>query len=189
MSEAKGVLVSDVLDESPAKHAGFERGDVIVEFDGKPVENPTQLRNLVAQTVIGKKVVVKFIRDKRAKTLDVTIAEQPKNLSQAGSEESGEAVAPTGVLSDVEVRDLTPELAGRLGLSPGEKGAVVVRVKSGGAAEEAGVKEGDLVLEVNRQPIANLKAYEKAVSKLSKDQPVLLLIKRQGRTIYLTLKP
>jgi serine protease Do len=187
--ETKGVLVSDVLDDSPAKRAGFERGDVIVEFDGKPVENPTQLRNLVAQTVIGKKVVVKFLREKRTKTLEVAIAEQPKNLAQAGGEEAGESTAPTGVLSDLDVRELTPELAGRLGLPSSEKGVAVVRVKSGGAAEEAGVKEGDLVLEVNRQPIANVKAYEKAVSKLGKDQPVLLLIKRQGRTTYLTLKP
>src|SRR5574341_406404 len=124
VSEAKGVLVSDVLDESPAKRAGFERGDVIVEFDGKPVENPTQLRNLVAQTVIGKKVAVKFIREKRTKTLEVTIAEQPKNLAQAGGEEPGESSAPTGVLSDLDVRELTPELANRLGLSSNEKGAV-----------------------------------------------------------------
>lgn len=189
VTEGKGVLVSDVLDESPAKHAGFERGDVIVEFDGKPAENPTQLRNLVAQTAVGKKVVVKFVRDKRTKTLEVVIAEQPKNLSQASSEESGETVAPAGVLSDLDVRELTAELANRLGLSANDKGLVIVRVRAGGAAEEAGVKEGDLILEVNRQPISNLKAYEKAVSKLDKDQPVLLLIKRQGRTTYLTLKP
>jgi serine protease Do len=189
VSEGKGVLVSDVLDDSPAKKAGFERGDVIVEFDGRPVDNPTQLRNLVAQTVIGKKVTIKFIREKRSKTLDVTIAEQPKNLAQAGTEEQGESITPSGVLSDLDVRELTAELAGRLGLSAGEKGVVIVRVKSGSVAEEAGVKEGDLILEVNRQPVSNLKAYEKAVSKLSKDQSVLLLIKRQGRTTYLTLKP
>ena len=189
VTEGKGVLVSDVLDDSPAKHAGFERGDVIVEFDGKPAENPTQLRNLVAQTAVGKKVAVKFIREKRAKTLEVTIAVQPKNLSQASSEEPGESIAPAGVLSDLDVRELTVELANRLGLSANEKGLVIVRVRAGGAAEEAGVKEDDLILEVNRQPISNLKAYEKAVSKLSKDQPVLLLIKRQGRTTYLTLKP
>jgi serine protease Do len=189
VTESKGVLVGDVLDDSPAKKAGFERGDVIVEFDGKAVENPTQLRNVVAQTPVGKKATVKFIREKRARTVDVTIAEQPKNVAQAGSEEAGESTAPGGPLSDLDVRDLTADLANRLGLSAGEKGVVIVRVRSGGAAEEAGVKEGDLVLEVNRQPVPNLKAYEKAVGKIGRDQPVLLLIKRQGRTTYLTLKP
>jgi len=189
IAEPKGVLVSEVLDDSPAKRAGFERGDVIVEFDGKTVENPTQLRNMVAQTVIGKKVNVKFLRDKHPRSLEVTIAEQPKNLTQASSEELGESAAPSGVLSDLEVRELTPDLASRLGLSSSEKGVVIVRVKQGGAAEEAGVREGDLIVEVNRHPIANVKAYEKTTSKLSKDQPVLLLIKRQGRTTYLTLKP
>jgi serine protease Do len=187
--DLKGVLVSDVLDDSPAKRAGFERGDVIVEYDGKPVENPTQLRNMVAQTAIGKKVPVKFIRDKRPRTLDITIAEQPKTVAQGGSEESGESVSPAGALSDLTVGELTPDVASRLNLSSSEKGVVVVRVKPGGPAEEAGVREGDLIVEVNRQVITNLKSYEKATSKLGKDQSVLLLIKRQGRTTYLTLKP
>ena len=187
--DAKGILVSEVLEDSPAKRAGFERGDVIVEFDGKPVENPTQLRNMVAQTVIGKKITVKFLRDKRPKTVEVTIAEQPKNMAQASGEEPGESAAPAGVLSDLDVRELTSDVASRFGLSASEKGVVIVRVKSGGAAEEAGVREGDLILEVNRQAVANMKAYEKATAKLGKDQPVLLLIKRQGRTTYLTLKP
>jgi serine protease Do len=187
--DLKGVLVSDVLDDSPARRAGFERGDVIVEYDGKPVENPTQLRNMVAQTVIGRKVSVKFIRDKRPRTLDITIAEQPKTVAQGGSEESGESVSPAGALADVTVGELTPDLASRFNLSSGEKGVVVVRVKPGGSAEEAGVREGDLILEVNRQAVTNLKTYEKATAKLGKDQSVLLLIKRQGRTTYLTLKP
>ena len=87
ITETKGVLVSDVMDDSPAKKAGFERADVIVEYDGKSMDSPTHLRNAVAQTPIGKKVSVKFIRDKKPKTIDLTIVEQPKSLGQSGAEE------------------------------------------------------------------------------------------------------
>src|SRR5262245_21600130 len=94
ISETKGVLVSDIMDDSPAKKAGFERADVIVEFDGKPMDSPTHLRNAVAQTPIGKKVSIRLIRDKKSRTLEVTIAEQPKSVAQAGSEENSDVTLP-----------------------------------------------------------------------------------------------
>lgn len=187
--ETKGVLVSDVMDDSPAKKSGFERGDVILEYDGRSMDSPTQLRNAVAQTVVGKKVSIKFIREKKAKTAELTIGEQPKNLTQAGQEESGESAAPAGLLSDIEVKELTDELASRHNLKPTERGVIVVRVKSGSPADEVGVREGDIIIEVNRKPVTSLKSYERLASNLSKDQSVLLLLKRQGRTIYLTLRP
>lgn len=189
ITETKGVLVSDVMEDSPAKKAGFERADVIVEFDGKPMDSPTHLRNAVAQTPLGKKVSIKLIRDKKPKVLDVTIVEQPKSMAQSGSEENEESVAPTGVLSDLEVHELTEDLAGRYGIKPAERGVVVTRVKPGSTAEEMGVREGDVILEVNRKAVTSLKTYERLRSGLSKDQAVLLLVKRQGRSIYLTLRP
>jgi serine protease Do len=189
LADTKGVLVSDVMDDSPAKKAGFERADVITEYDGKPMDSPTHLRNAVAQTPIGKKVSIKVIRDKKPKTIDVTIVEQPKSLGQAGSEDNGDSTAPTGVLSDLDVRELNEELATRYGLKPNERGVVIVRVKPGSTADDMGVREGDIVLEVNRKPISSIKSYERAVSGLSKDQAVLLLLKRKGQTIYLTLRP
>ena len=187
--DVKGVLVSDIMDDSPAKKAGFERGDVIVEYDGKPMDSPAHLRNAVAQTVVGKKVTVKLIREKKPKSIDLAIAEQPKNLSQASAEDSGESIAPAGLLSDIDVREVNTELAGRYGLKSGDRGIVVVRVKAGSQAEEAGVREGDLVLEVNRKAVGTLKSYEHVAANLPKDQAVLLLLKRQGRAIYLTLRP
>src|SRR5438034_1155584 len=188
MQERKGVLVSEVLDDSPAKRAGFERGDVIVEFDGKPVENPTQLRNAVAQTAIGRKATVKVMRDKHVRNLEVTIAEQPKTVAQAGSEEEGGSARPAGLLADIDVRELNSDLASRLGLGGSDRGVAIVRVRADSVAEEAGLKEGDLILEVNRMPVPSLTVYERVVSKLSTNQPVLLLIKRQGRTSFITLK-
>lgn len=119
----------------------------------------------------------------------MTIAEQPKNLAQAGVEEGGESVAPAGLLSDIEVRELNTELAGRYGLKGSDRGVVVVRVRPGSPAEEAGVREGDLVLEVNRKSVGTVKSYEQVAANLPKDQAVLLLLRRQGRAIYLTLRP
>ncbi len=187
--DVKGVLVSDIMDDSPAKKAGFERGDVIVEYDGKPMDSPTHLRNAVAQTVVGKKVTVKLIREKKPKSIELVIAEQPKNLSQASGEESSESVAPAGLLADIDVREVNTELAGRYGLKSSDRGIIVVRVKPGSQAEEAGVREGDLVLEVNRKAVGTIKSYEHVAASLPKDQAVLLLLKRQGRAIYLPLRP
>jgi len=189
LADTKGVLVSDVMDDSPAKKAGFERADVITEYDGKAMDSPTHLRNAVAQTPIGKKVTVKLIRDKKPKQLEITIVEQPKSFGQPSSEESGETTAPTGVLSDLDVRELTEELAARYGLKTTERGVIIVRVKPGSTAEEMGVREGDIILEVNRKAVSSLKSYERAVSGLGKDQAVLLLLKRKGQAIYLTLRP
>jgi serine protease Do len=189
IADTKGVLVSDVMDESPAKKAGFERADVIVEYDGKPMDSPTHLRNAVAQTPIGKKVSVKLIRDKKPKTLEVAIAEQPKSIGQPSQEESRESAVPTGVLSDLDVRELNEELATRYGLKATERGVVVVRIKPGSTAEEMGMREGDIILEVNRKAVNSLKSYERAASGLAKDQAVLLLLKRKGQAIYLTLRP
>ncbi|MBP0129444.1 MAG: DegQ family serine endoprotease [Nitrospira sp.] len=189
MTETKGVLVSDVIEDSPAKKAGFERADVIVEFDGKPMHSPTHLRNAVAQTPLGKKVSITLIRDKTLTTLDVTIVEQPKSMAQSGSKEREESIAPTGVLSDLEVHELTEELAGRYGIKSSERGVVVTRVRPGSMVEEIGVREGDLMLEINRKAVTSLTTYERLKSGLSKEQAVLLLVKRQGRSLYLTLKP
>ena len=188
MTEAKGVLVSEVLDGSPAKRAGLDRGDVILEYDRKPVESPSQLRNAVARTAVGKKVTIKYVRDKQMKSVDIAIDEQPKSIAKAGGEESEESASPAGLLSDIEVRDMTSDVARRLGLAQAEKGVVIVQVRSGSAAEEAGLKEGDIIIELNRRQVANLRSYESAASRVSKDQPILLLIKRQGRTLYITLK-
>ena len=96
---------------------------------------------------------------------------------------------PTGILSDLDVREINEELATRYGLKTAERGVVVVGVKSGSTAEEMGVREGDIIIEVNRKAVGSLKSYEQAASGLPKDHPVLLLLKRKGQTIYLTLRP
>jgi serine protease Do len=191
VAEAKGVLVSDVLADSPAKRAKLERGDVIVEFDGRAVENPTQFRNLVAQTPIGKKVRVKFLRGGKERDLEVTIAEQPKTSAQSDSpgDEGGEARA-SGAFAGMDVRELTPELARRFNLPREEKGGVIVaRVVEGSPAGEAGLQVGDLITEINRKPIAGLRDFQSVTGSLAAREPALVLVIRNGRNFYLTIKP
>ncbi len=115
-----GALVSDVMEDSPAKKAGFERGDVVVEYDGKPVENPTQLRNAVAQTPVGKRVTVRLIREKALKSVEVTIAEQPQRVAQNGGDSAG-PIVPGGLLSGMDGFELTELVATRDGLRAGKR--------------------------------------------------------------------
>ena len=176
------------MEDSPAKKAGFERADVIIEYDGKPMDSPTHLRNAVAQTPIGKKVSVKLIRDKKPKTIELTIVEQPKSMSQNGEEESGNQRRRRDALGSRCPR-VERRVGGRYGLKSSERGVVVF-----GSSPEARRRKwvsarAIIVLEVNRKAVGSLKSYEQAASGLAKDQAVLLLLKRKGQTIYLTLRP
>ena len=189
LKEAKGALVGDVLSGSPAEKAGFKRGDVIVEFMGQPIESSTQLRNLVARTAVGAKGKVKVIRDNKEKELEVRIEEQPKDIARSGPQGQDEAEPSSMRLSGVEVRNVTPEMAKQLDLGRGAKGVVITRIDPGSAAEEAGLQRGDLIMEVNRKPINHTDDYEKVLSKIDKNEAILLLVSRQGRTLFLTVTP
>ncbi|HLG21324.1 MAG TPA: DegQ family serine endoprotease [Candidatus Manganitrophaceae bacterium] len=187
LKEARGALIGDVLPGSPAEKAGFQRGDVIIEFMGQDIANSTHLRNLVARTPVGAKGKVKVVRDKKEKEMEVTIDEQPKEIARGGPEEEGEKMS--AALSGFEVRNLTPELAQQLGLGRGEKGVVVFKVEPGSAADEAGLLRGDLIMEINRKPVRNMDDYEEVASKIKKEEVILLLINRQGKTLFLTIAP
>jgi serine protease Do len=191
LPDAKGAVVTDVLENSPAAKAGLQQGDVIVSYDGKPVENPGNFRNHVAQTGVGKKVKIGVVRDKKEKEFEVTIAEQPKDMGR--KDEEGSAVAPdpdvSTAMAGIEVRDLTPDLIRRLGLAKADKGVVITRIEAGSTAMEAGLREGDLIVELNRQAVKSVKDYNRLASKVGKQDTVLLLVNRQGRNTYFALKP
>ncbi len=108
---AKGVLVGDVLEDSPAEQGGLERGDVIITFDGTPVEDATQLKNVVAVTEVGKEVMVELIRDKRLRTTRVRIGQQPKTVAEARLTEPEAPAAPAGVLPGRDVPERNGKVA------------------------------------------------------------------------------
>jgi serine protease Do len=188
MKENRGALVSEVIPDSPAAAAGIQSGDIITAFNGKPVDSPSTLRNTVAQTLVGKAVKVEVLREKKSIALDVKITEQPKDIAQA----EGDTVQGDGkdtALAGVEARNLTPDIARQLGLPPGTTGVVIAGVEQGSAAEEAGLQEGDVIMQINRQPVRNIGDFKRLSGKLSKKDSTLLLINRQGRKLFIAIRP
>jgi serine protease Do len=182
LDEPKGALVADVIKDGPAIEAGMKVGDVIVEFDGHSVKDNTELPLLVARTPVGKSVKVKIIRDKKAETLSVTINElKDEEVAAAGAQEE-EGFGLT-------VQNLTPDIAESLGISGDVKGVVVSAVEPGGSADDAGLRRGDVILEVNREPVKDTNAYRKAIKSAGKGKNVLFLVRRGDNSIFLALKP
>ncbi|HLF23039.1 MAG TPA: DegQ family serine endoprotease, partial [Burkholderiales bacterium] len=182
LGDANGALVSEVLADSPAASAGLKSGDVIVGFDGKPVESPAVLRNVVAQTAVGKTVKVDVLRDKKRRSFNIRIVEQPKEIAQAGTDDEtpGSETGGETALSGLEARNLTPDIAQQLGLPATVAGVVITGVSPDSAAADAGVQPGDVVLEVNRKVVRSVTDLKRINGKLSKSESVLLLINRRG---------
>lgn len=173
----EGVLIADVVSGSPAEEAGIERGDVVLEFDGKEVRDPAHLKNMVANTPPGKTVKIKISRNGEIKTVRATMKELPDKLQAAKMENQ---------LRGVTVQNLTPEIREQLNLPGRMTGVVVTNVDADSPASEV-LAEGDVILEINKKKIANLKDFEKVVSKIKSEQKMLLLIVRNGMTAYVTL--
>lgn len=184
IKNAKGALVSDVKEESPADQAGLKQGDVITAYHGSPVEDAVTLQRLVTRTVVGAKVPVKVIRDGHEKDLTVTIGEQLDTAKVAKAETGGADYA----LAGVAVQELDRETAKELGLKGKAQGVVVTGVEPESGAEKAGLMAGDVIREINRQPVKSVKEFEKASSAIKKGDNVLILINRRGNALFLTAK-
>ena len=186
LSDARGALVSSVQAGSPAERAGIRRGDVIVAFNGSPVTDSNSLRNQVARTQPGTDVTLTISRDNREQQLRVSLGELPAERMTASSEgSSGES--DTGKLG-IRVEPLTPALADRLNLRGGAQGLVVTDVDSLGPAADAGIRENDVIEEVNRQPVRSVADLQSAIQR-SGSKPSLLLINRGGNSLFLTVRP
>jgi serine protease Do len=183
LAEPKGALVADVVKDGPAESSGLKQGDVIVEFNGQPVGDSAELPLLVARTPIGKAVPLVIIRDKQRQNVSVTIAElkDEEELAQG----SGDSAEDLGLA----VQTLTPELAENLGVERALKGVVVTQVDPDGPAGEAGMRRGDVILEVNRVAVKDAAAYSKAIRALGKGKSALFLVRRGDNTIFLAVKP
>ena len=176
-----GVLVADVMKESPAEAVGLKAGDIITEFGGEPVREVSDLQKRVAATPPGRPTPLTVIRDKQPQKLSVKIGEMP-------GEETVVAAAPSEEGWGVTVTALTPELAERHQLMA-KRGVVVTGVKPGGAGDKAGIRAGDAILTVNRQPVSDVEAFRKALAGTKPGDQVLLYIQRGGgRNEYVVLR-
>jgi len=179
LKEEKGVLVGDVTENSPAEKSGIQRGDVILEYEGKEVNDPSSLRNLVASTPPDREIVIKLLRDGNPKTLKVAISELPAEKQQLSGKFDN-------LLKGVHVQDLTPEVRRTLSIPKRITGVVIDTIEEGSGAGQF-LERQDVIMEVSRKRILNVKEYELAVSKIKSSQNILVLIYRKGATIYVTL--
>ena len=184
IENAKGALVSDVREDSPADQGGLKQGDVIMSYQGSPVEDAVALQRAVTRTPVGTKVPVKVMRDGREKELMITIGEQPENMKTARAESGEKDYAFAGVA----VQDLDKDTAKELGIKGKAQGVVVTGVEPDSGADKAGLMPGDVIREFNRQPIKSVKEFEKVSSTVKKGDNVLILINRRGNALFLSAK-
>jgi serine protease Do len=180
LEDDQGALVADVTEGGPAEEAGIRRGDVIVSFDGQPIEEMDDLPYIVATTPVGKKVDVEIIRDGRKKTLEVKVGEM---VEEGAPVAVSEAEPELGMV----VKKITPELARSLNL-PQDEGLVITEVEQNSPAAEAGLRPGDMILEMDQSSVKELDDFNKKMEDYKPGDTVLFLIQRGGNTLYLTLK-
>ena len=189
LKRAEGALVSDVVGGSPADKGGLKSGDVITGYDGKPVDNTATLRNRVAETAVGSSVKVEALRDGKPVTVEVKIVEQPKDMSAKGEGESAKGSEKSTALAGLEVTNISRDIARQLNLPRGVQGVVVSDVESGSAAEAAGIRSGDVVVELNRQPVRSADDFRRLSAKLKGNESALLLIVRNGGRLFVAINP
>ena len=195
--QRKGVLISDVNENGPSHTAGIKRGDVVVAFNGKDVHSVSQLRNLVARTMVGKDALVRVLRDGKEQTIAVKVAERPsdellakKDSAPAKEKEQGETVKPPdNVLASLRVQALDNALMNQLNIPAKTAGVVITSVEPGGQAEAAGLQRGDVIQEVNHETIKTLEDFQKAATKIKKDELAVLLVNRQGSSLFVAVNP
>ena len=185
MAKPQGALVAKVLDGSPAERAGFEVGDILLSFDAHAIERSSDLPPIVGRTRVGREVAVEILRGGGSMTLMVTTDELPV--------EDDLQIAATRAPDDVEatrlglaVRDMNDEE--RASVDVADRGVVVSKV-SNGPAERAGIREGDLILMLNNEKVANSDDFKRLVAELPQGKAVSVLVQRQGNPIFLALKP
>jgi serine protease Do len=180
----RGALVQNVEEGSPAARAGIKQGDVIIEYNGKSIEQMDELPQLVAATPIGTRSKVVVVRKGKRQTFDVTVGALA--LDEEGAPLPGdETPEPTGEYG-LSVQTLTPEIASQLRLEDDVKGVVVTRVRPGSPAEAARLEPYDVILEVNQTPVASSAAFKREVEKNPKG--ALLLVRRGKQEIFVTMR-
>ena len=185
LKQVNGAIVSQVESGSAAERAGIKQGDVILSFNGQPVHDTNTLRNRVADTKPGTSANVVIMRDGSEKTLTVKLDEAQPNRS---ARDAGEPDAGDKSALGVSVAPLTPDLAAQLHTAKNAHGLVVQDVNPDGRAADAGIQAGDVIEQVNRQPVQSVDDL-KAALRRSADKPVLLLVNRQGNEVFITVKP
>src|SRR5215472_1787340 len=178
--EARGVVVGDVSPNSPAQEGGIQRGDIILEVNGKPVADSNQLRMNISLMHPGTRIQLKLLRNGAEKDMSLKLAEMPTESAKVESDEGDDS---SKALQGVEVANLTPRTAEKLGLPTSTTGVVVADIDPASKLADSGLRKGDVIQEVNHQPVKSVSEFQGAIKKAGSDP--LLLVNRQGRTLFI----
>lgn len=181
LEDENGALIASVSSGGPSDKAGLKIGDVIISLDGKPIKDMNNLIRLVSSTPVGTEVKVVVIRNGKKKTFHVELGERPSS-GEYGAEDQSYRLN-----LGMELEALTPEKARRYGLSDTE-GLLVIDVDFNSPASEAGLRQGDVILEVDHEKILTIEEFDKKLSDYKPGDRILLLMKRRNTTMFITLK-
>ena len=183
--DAKGVLINEVMPDSPAAKSGLKPGDILLEFEGRPMEGPGDLQRAVGFFSPDRSAKVKIWRDQAEKTIEIKVGQAPdeRQAQQQQRPGSGRARSMLGL----EVRPVTPEIARQLNLRTTD-GVIVVRVEDGTAAAEAGVQRGDVVKQLNGQVVRTMADFERLTRDMKEGDPLTVLLQRGAMSLYVAFR-
>lgn len=193
LGDTEGALIADVIAKSPAESSGLRRGDVVIGMDGKPVTEPGQLSRTIATMAPGSTTRLRIIRNGEERTLEVKVGKQPDDRVGRGpggaAEEDGNGGGGEGSAASLglQLDTLTDAVRRQLGYDRSITGALVTAVADGSPAEEAGMRPGDVILQVDRRDVDSPRSAAEALAGAS--PPILLLVRRGESTVFLTLTP
>ncbi len=188
--DTNGALVGEVTPNSPAARADLKQGDIIVAINGEPVSNANQLRMRIGMMAPNSTATLKVMRSGQPQNIAVTLGEYPSKAERAGLDKHGDNDNPAArdkSLNGVSVENITPDVVQDLKLSASTSGVVVSEVDPSSHAADAGLKPGDVIQQVNHQSVANTHDFSAALNKSGKDDSVLLLVNRDGNTIFMAV--
>lgn len=187
-----GALVGEVTPKSPSEKAGMKTGDVITGVNGKKISDARELRLMIGSMAPGTKVQIEVNREGQSKTVNVDLAEMPASEAEQGAEttpEDGAQPEKATVFGGVAVADITDDIRTALNLSKDVKGAVIAEIDADSSAAKAGLREGDVIQEVNKQPVRNAKDLVAINKKLKPNEKILIRVWSQGRSGFVALEP
>lgn len=184
VTEGEGVLVNEVFDNDPAALAGIKPGDVIIRIDGAVVDSPNKLSRLIATRTPGATSRVEIVRDLKRLTMDVPLTERRDTTVMASLPQQEEKL---GVKLGLDLQDVTTALAERFKLRE-SKGVLIAKVEPNSLAQAEGLREGDLIKEVNRIEVSSIGEFTSAIARSRRGDTLLLRVLRENRAFYVVLK-